>query len=119
MANGIVKFSGTFTLQDMESDPVKEYSIPSQVLYENDHHVIVVYEFKKLVQPPWLEAIVTGIISHFGLDPNSTVALATECHLLAPGEEEPEGFSIYPIEYKWIDGQAKIIKNLKAYTEDD
>ena len=111
-----LKFSGTFTLEDTEAK--KSYSIPIQVMYQDDHHVIVIYGYKTTVQPPWIASIITGVITHFELDHNLTVAIATDSPILGPDEPEQPGWKAYPIEYKWVQGAA-IIRKIEEYTDDN
>ena len=110
-----LKFSGTFTLEDTEAK--QKYSIPAQIVYQNEHHVIIIYEFGNLVQPPWVDAILTGIIAHFDLDVNNTRAIASNCHILAPDEEEPEGAKVFPIHYRWVNGRA-LVNEIEEYKDD-
>lgn len=115
MSEAKLKFSGSFTLEDTESK--SKYSIPSQVLFQDDHHVIVIYGYKTVVQPPWIAAIITGIITHFGLDHNTTVAIATDGSILKSGEAEAPNTKVYPIEFRWVRGSA-IVKDIEEYKDD-
>lgn len=101
----LLKFSGVFTLQDTEKD--ESHPIQVQVLFSDGHHVIVIYQFSddKL---EWLQALITGVIENFQLDPNTTVAMACSCEILGSGEVEPENGVSWGITFSWEDNKAVI-----------
>ena len=103
MNDAIMKFSGVFHLHDTEED--KQYPVPVQVLYSEDHHVIVIYRFSE-DRLEWIEPVITGVITSFELDPNTTVAMACSCELLGPEEVEPEDGISWGIVFTWEEGRA-------------
>lgn len=117
MSSRVIKFHGEFELEN--TDEQKKYLIPTQIFFDNDEdkYVIFLYEFKSKIQPPWLNAIITGIISYFGLEPTSTVAMASEGVIVNPGEDEPENQPVYVINYHWSNGNA-LVNEIKEFKND-
>lgn len=107
MSESVIKFSGIFHLQNTENGD--QYPVPVQVLFSEDHHVIVIYEFKE-ENLEWLEPVITGVITNFELDKNSTVAMACSCDLLGPEEVEPEDGTSWGIVFEWSENKATIIE---------
>ena len=113
-----IKFNGAFTLEDSENST--SHKIPIQVLYHtvNKQHFIFIYDYKKTVMPPWVDAIITGVITHFDLKPIQTKVCCSECHLLGPGEEEPDGFDVYTVSYSWNNNTA-IVQTIRKWDHAD
>lgn len=113
MNDAIMKFSGVFHLHDTEKDI--QYPISVQVLYSDDHHVIVIYRFSE-EKLEWIEPVITGVITSFELDPNTTVAMACSCDLLGPDEVEPEDGVSWGIVFSW-DGKKAIIDEVRRFED--
>lgn len=114
----VVKFGGTFILQD--TDLNVDHTIPIQVAYSQVHkkHLIIVYEYLSTVLPPMMEAILTGVITHFDLDRSTTSCLTMDCHLLGSKEEEPENTVLHHVTFVWKNDAAHVIKIKKGVVND-
>jgi hypothetical protein len=106
MTESQLKFSGAFTILDTEKD--EKFDVAVQVLYAEDHHIIVIYDFNedkmKLAYP-----VITGVIKEFELDQNTTAAMGCSCPLISSGESEPEDNISWGIVFHWVNGEATIL----------
>lgn len=116
MDDAVIKFSGWFTLRAV--DLSGEWKVPTQILYKQDHHIIVIYDYKNTVMPAWLDAIITGVITYYNLDTEKTVAMACTCDILGPDEKEPEDNVVHEIIFTWADDIATV-KSIKELNNED
>lgn len=111
----VLKFSGIFTLEDTENK--LQHNIPIQIVYRNDQHIVIIYEYRRTVQPDWLEAILTGVVTHFNLNPHSTGSVAFTCDMLESEQEEPEDNTVYTINFGWVNNVSKVIEVRESKNE--